>query len=144
MATDVPDERFTGENANMVIGGVSYAISNVSWDSEVNTTDVQHNDSLKPTHAVTGLRYSGSFEYDGKNEDLRKLFFKDDGRPERFTISVREEAGESGNTQLSSDPGVDRTITFENVIVTTVSHDIPSDDVASVSVDFVAENKVVS
>jgi len=142
----IPDERFTGEDAIIKVPqGNEIAVSNVSWDREVNSTEVQHNDSLNPTHAITGLRYSGSFEYDGKNEDLRSQLWRSDGRPVRFTMTVKEEPGQTtdGYGTTASDPA-SRKFTFENVIVTSMSRDIPGDDVASTSWDFVAENVEVS
>lgn len=127
------DERHTGNDAIISIpNGNDIPVSNVSWDQDVNTTEVQHSDSLKPAIAITGLRYSGSFEYDGKNEDLRQQLWQDDGQPERVTMTVREEAGE-GSTGS-------RTFTFSNVIVTGMSRDVPADDVTSTSWDFVAED----
>lgn len=145
MATDLPDERFTGEDAIIKIpNGNAIAVSNVSWDRDVNTTEVQHNDSLNPTVAVTGLRYSGSFDYDGKNENLRQKLWRDDGRPKRVTMTVKEESGEVDNTAGTTSSAGSRTFTFENVIVTGMSRDVPSDDVASTSWDFVAENVSVN
>lgn len=138
----VPDERFTGDDAIIKIpSGNEIAVSNVSWDRDVNTTEVQHNDSLKPTVAVTGLRYSGSFEYNGKNESLRNKLWRDDGRPVRVTMTIREEPGETNEgIGTTAESPATRTYTFENVIVTGESRDVPSDDVASTSWDFVAEN----
>jgi hypothetical protein len=138
------DERHTGADAIVSVpNGNDIPVSNVSWDHDVNTTEVQHSGTggagsnpLNAAIAITGLRYSGSFDYDGKNEDLRQQLFKDNGEPERVTMTVREEPGEGSTTS--------RTFTFENVIVTGMSRDVPADDVSSTSWDFAAENLVVN
>jgi len=126
------DERHTGNDAIISIpDGNDIPVSNVSWDQDVNTTEVQQG-SLKPSIAITGLRYSGSFEYDGKNENLRGKLWRDDGEPERVTMTVKEEPSRTGTGG--------RTFTFTNVMVTGMSRDLPSDDVSSTSWDFVAED----
>jgi len=135
------DRNVTGRDASLKIGTTEVPISNVSFDREVNTTDVQLNDSLKPTHVVTGLRYSGSFEFDGANKALEEILFSENadesreaGAPiEQGTLTVKEDL-EDG----------DRTYTFKNVIVTTQSADVPSDDVRSTSYDWIAEDLSVS
>lgn len=141
------EPRQSGQEAILKIpneDGEEVPVTNVSWDHDVNTSEVQYTDSLKPHHVVTGLRYSGSFEYDGSNEELRNKLFHDGdeyhepGEPVRMTMTVREEAGESGQT------GHPRTFTFSNVIVTGMSRDVPSDDVSSSSFDWVAEDLEVN
>lgn len=137
------DERHTGADAIISIpNGNDIPVSNVSWDQDVNTTEVQHTgiggggNPLKAAIAITGLRYSGSFEYDGKNEDLRQQLWEDDGTPRYVTMTVREEPGDGSTTS--------RTFTFENVVVTGMSRDVPSDDVSSTSWDFAAENLTIN
>lgn len=142
------EPRQTGQEAIVKIPdaqGEEIAVSNVTWDSDVNTTDVQHNTSLKPAIAITGLRYSGSFEYSGTNEDLRHQLmydagdeFHEEGEPKRVTMTVKEEKGSDGAQDLP------RTFHFENVIVTGMSRDQPSDDVSSTSWDFAAEDMYVT
>lgn len=136
----VGDERHTGADAIISIpNGNDIPVTNVSWDQDVNTTDVQQTKTggsnanpLKASIAITGLRYSGSFEYDGKNEDLRQKLWEEDGTPKRVTMTVKEEPGEGSSTS--------RTFTFSNVIVTGMSRDVPSDGVSSTSWDFEAED----
>lgn len=126
------DPRHTGNDAVIKVpDGNEIAVSNISWDRDVNTTEVQQG-GLNPAIAITGLRYSGTFEYDGKNEDLRDQLWKEDGTPVRFTMTVKETPGDLGTGT--------RTFTFTNVMVTGMSRDLPSDDVASTSWDFVAED----
>lgn len=139
------DERFTGAEAIISIPeGNDIPVSNVSWDREVEQTDIQQtatgstgSSALKPTHAITGLRYSGSFEYDGKNEDLRSQLWLDNDEPVRATMTVKEEPGRGTD-------GASRTTTFVNVLITGESRDIPSDDVGSTTWDWVAEDMIVS
>jgi hypothetical protein len=155
--------RITGQEAIVKIPNSNdgeIAVTNVSFDIDVNTTDVQTNQGHKPDIATTGLRYSGSFEYDGEQDVIRnKLFYSagdkdangdkiagagapyDPGEPKRVNMTVKEEApagdgGDSGN--------LSRTWTLENVLITGMSRDIPSDDVASTSWDFEAEDAYVS
>lgn len=143
--------RVTGQEAIITIpsgtdGDNEIAVTNVSFDIEVNTTDVQTDQSLRPDIATTGLRYSGSFEYDGGQDKIRaKLFYTageseyhQAGEPKRVNMTVKEEAPNSGATDLP------RTWTLENVLVTGMSRDVPADDVASTSWDFEAEDAYVS
>jgi len=143
--------RVTGQEAVVKIpnsAGDEIAVTNVSFDIEVNTTDVQTDQSLRANIATTGLRYSGSFEYDGSQDKIRaKLFYTagessyhEAGEPKRVTMTVKEEQpDESANAATNA-----RTWTLENVIVTGMSRDIPADDVASTSWDFEAEDAYVS
>lgn len=146
--------RVTGQEAIVKIpnsSGDEIAVTNVSFDIDVSTTNVQTDQSLKPTKATTGLDYSGSFEYDGGQDKIRaKLFyaagdeevsagFREPGEPRRVTMTVKEEAPEDG-----ADGNLPRTWTLEEVMVTGMSRDIPSDDVASTSWDFEAEDAYVS
>lgn len=147
--------RVTGQEAIVKIpdsGGNEMAFTNVSFDISVETTDVQTDQSLKPDIATTGLRYSGSFEYDGEQDKVRaQLFYsasdsevsdgsKEAGEPKRVTMTVKEEDPDSGG----SSGNLSRTWTLENVVVTGMSRDIPGSDVASTSWDFDAEDAYVS
>lgn len=145
MASNSIDERTTGQDAIIKFGNREITVSNVSWSRDVNTTDVQHNDSLEPKILTTGLRYSGSFEYDGRDYDLmNELVTKeetavyDKNEPVRGTLSVTE-------VQTNEDGSTERYIyTFRNVIVTGQSRDAPADDTTSTSWDFEAESINVS
>lgn len=145
--------RVTGQDAIIKVPNADsdeIAVTNVSFDIEVNTSDVQTNQGLKPDIVTTGLRYSGSFEYDGEQDKIRgKLFYTaseagdgiEAGEPKRVTMTVKEQPsdGESG-----SSGNLPRTWTLENVVITGMSRDIPGDDVASTSWDFEAEDAYVS
>lgn len=157
--------RITGQEAIVKVPDSNdgeIAVTNVSFDIDVNTTDVQTNQGHKPDIATTGLRYSGSFEYDGEQDVIRnKLFYAagetdgngntiastssntpyEPGEPKRVNMTVKETSpngagGDSGN--------LFRRWTLENIVVTGMSRDIPSDDVASTSWDFEAEDAFVS
>lgn len=115
-------------------------ITNVDWDRDVEVADIQHNTSLNPVLATTGLRYTGSFEYEGQNLEVMDLLMQrgEDGdlqpnRPIRVTITVKE--------YNHDDPDeVVRTIRFHRCIVENNSRDLPSDDVSSTTFDFQAED----
>lgn len=140
-------ERQTGQEAIVKIGtsGDEIRVTNVTWDRSVNQDSVQQNNSLWPTNVTTGLRVSGSLEYEGASEEFRSLMwytpsddavqngFREAGEPVRHTMTVKEEAGEEAA------PGMPRTHTFLNMTVTSESPDHPSDGVRSTSWDWTAE-----
>lgn len=155
--------RITGQEAIINIpatgNGNEIAVTNVSFDIEVNTTDVQTNQGLKPDVATTGLRYSGSFEYDGEQDTIRNNLFwsaseqlvgtgpltpKEPGEPKRVTMTVQEIDPNAGNVSGQGSGNLPRTWTLEGVVVTGMSRDVPADDVASTSWDFEAEDAYVS
>lgn len=140
--------RVTGQDAIIKAPeGNEIAVSSVSFDIDVNTTDVQTDRSMRADIVTTGLRYSGSFEYDGSQDTIRgNLFYSADdtavsegdkqaGEPKRVNMTVKEEndASDSGFRKWS----------LENIVVTGMSRDIPADDVASTSWDFEAEDVYV-
>jgi hypothetical protein len=135
------DRNVTGRDATLKVGTTEVPISNVSFDREVDTTDVQLNDSLKPTHVVTGLRFSGSFEYDGSNTTLEEILFSENATDAREAQAPIEQATLTVTEELDAGK---RTYTFKNVIVTSQSRDLPSDDVMSTSYDFIAEDLTVT
>ena len=123
----------TGYDGKLVIGGMEVPITNATWDDEVQTNDVQHDTSLKPEYAVTGIRYSGSFDHDGSNPAVRNAARKSGGlykgHPERLKIKIFE---------------VDQKVIFMRAIIGTTSRDRPSDDSTSQSYEFVAEDMDVT
>ena len=139
--------RVTGQEAIISIPqGEEIAVTNVSFEIAPDTTDVQTDQSLKPDIVTTGLRYSGSFEYDGVQDNIRNNLFYDAnespyheaGEPKRVTMTVVEEPpSEEAATELP------RTWVLENVVITGMSRDVPADDVASTSWDFDAEDAFV-
>jgi hypothetical protein len=140
------ESNHTGNDAIIKIpAGNEIPVTNVTWDRSVEQSEVQHNNSLKPTNVTTGLRYSGSFEYEGANEELRQQLwytegdeFHEAGEPKKVNMTVKETQAEDGQE------GLPRTITFTNVEVETETRDLPSDDVASTSFDFTAEDMSVN
>jgi hypothetical protein len=145
------DDTATGQDAQLKIEGTSdgsvreIAVTNVSWDREANMTDVQYNTSRSPRQVTTGLRYSGSFEYDGRDYTIQNEFLLNEeteagiekNRPrEGITLVVTEEP--------DVNPGQKYVYKFTDVKVTGQSRDMPSDDVSSTSWDFVAENLSLS
>jgi len=140
------DDTATGQDAQLKIEGTGdgssreIAVTNVSWDREANMTDVQYNTSRSPRQVTTGLRYSGSFEYDGRDYTIQNKFLLNEesnglekNRPtEGITLVVTEEP--------DIDPSQKYVYKFTDVKVTGQSRDLPSDDVASTSWDFIAEN----
>ena len=135
------ERRVTGQEAVLKWGDKEVAVTNVSWSREVDTTEVQHNDTLNPKILVTGLRFSGSFEYSGRNFDLQNALIhtqntvtKQEGEPQRGTLAVEElSEDEDGNE-------VRYIYTFEDVVVTDQSRDMPSDDSSTTSWDWSAED----
>jgi hypothetical protein len=146
-------EDVTGQDATLKFGSekTEIPVSNVSWNREVNTDDVQHNDGLGPTKVVTGLRYNGSFEYEGRNYDVQNLLLraKEDSSgatrgqknsPIKGTLSVSEkDIVETGQGEATTE----FLYTFKGVIITSQNRDIPSDGVASTSWDWEAEDVTV-
>jgi hypothetical protein len=151
---NIQEERQTGDKALLKFnpgGGETFEIqfSNVSWSRDIGTTEVQHNDSLKPTIATTDVRFSGSFEYQGTNFDaINKLLYgvdvqqddrivRESSEPVRGTLTVKETV-EDGTEVLD-----EYTYIFKGCVVTSNSRDIPSDDVTSTSYDWVAEDLLI-
>jgi len=143
-------EDVTGQDATLKFGSekTEIPVSNVSWNREVNTDDVQHNDGLGPTKVVTGLRYNGSFEYEGRNYDVQNLLLraKESARgrqknsPVKGTLSVTEtDIAETGQGEGTTN----FIYTFKGVIITSQNRDLPSDGVASTSWDWEAEDVTV-
>lgn len=144
--TNDHDERVTGQEATLKWGDKEIPITNVSWTRDVNTSEVQHNDTLNPKILVTGLRYSGSFEYDGRNFDIQNELMSQvekenqgyqRNEPQRGTLTVKETKTEDGVTKTYY-------YTFKGVVVTSQSRDLPADDSASSSWDFSAEDLSVT
>ncbi len=137
------DARITIEDPNTDATVREIAVTNVSWDRETNMTDVQYNTSRSPRQVVTGLRYSGSFEYDGRDYTIQNQFLLKEeteglekNRPvEEVVLKVEETPDIPEGT--ASEKYVYK---FTDVKVTGQSRDMPSDDVSSTSWDFVAEN----
>jgi len=117
-------------------------VSNTSWTKEYSTNDPQHSGSLKPTMTTTGIRYSGSFEYDGQNPNALDAISvrQEDGvveqdRPARGTLTIQEYNHDNNDDKVL-------TVTFVRVLVTNVNRDLPADGSSSTSVDWSAEDMI--
>lgn len=129
------DKYEIGEESTLSVGGqTDIPITNVSYTADKNTSEVQFNDSLFPTVAVTGMSYSGSFEHTGSNAELQSAIADENGVP------IRHDQGHIQITVQESE----RTVIFRGVVVNSRSKDIPSDDRTSETYDFVAEKMIVN
>lgn len=127
----------TGHDGTLIINGDELAITSASYDGpDPDWSETQFNDALHQDLALTGVSYSGSFEFAGSSEALRNALFEEaaDGKydvpvsPSDVEIHIEEET-EDGT----------RTAIFRNVAVGTRSRDRPSDDRVTTSFDFQAE-----
>jgi len=129
-ASEREEER--GYDTTVVVNGTDIPVTNVSYDIEANTEEIQFNDSMTPTIATTGMTYSGSFEHAGSNSDALNPARDSRGFPrveENTTIIIRE---------------WERTVKFTGVIIQNRSKDMPSDGRTSETYDFVAEDVTIS
>jgi hypothetical protein len=139
------DPTATGQDAQLKVAGKEVAVTNVSWTRDVSTNDIQLSDSLNPTHVTTGLRYNGSFEYDGRDYELTNALLRrtssgeaQKNEPIETTLTVTEKPG------VNSSKSGEFTYTFTNVKVSSQSRDLPADGSASTTWDFVADDLSVS
>jgi len=131
MPIDYDEEREVGAETVLTIAGENTVkdvpITNVSYDANVNTSTFQHNQDLHQANAITGVEYSGSFEHQGANSEVRQAIRDNEGKPvhpQNLTIRVQES---------------NRQVRFKRCVVESRSKDIPGDDVTSETYDFVAE-----
>lgn len=113
----------TGDDGVLIVAGEEVPFTNCSWDDEIETSSSNFNDEFHQNIAQTSASYSGSFEYDGSNAELRQRVRTDDGRARRVRLIVEES---------------ERTVRFEEVILS-LSRDIPGGDRSSASWSFIAE-----
>ncbi|GGM64276.1 hypothetical protein J2752_000454 [Halarchaeum rubridurum] len=119
------DKNFHGSDASLVIDSEKYPCTSKSFSWEPQTSDSQFDDSpIEQTDkGVTGVDISGSFEYDGKNAELRDALM---AAPEnKHRLIIREDGGG---------------VRCNGVIITSFSRDYPSDEKASTSIDYEAES----
>lgn len=138
------DKGHTGQQAVLKFPpDLEIPISNVDWDRDVNTSETQLNDELKATIAITGLRYSGTFEYDGKNDDVRAAMWNDEGGDNspvvHSTMTVKEEPSPKAGSDVNT-----RTYKFDTVIITGESRSVPGDDTSSTTYNWMAEDVTVT
>lgn len=114
-------------------GGGEIPVTNVSFDEEANTSEVQFNNSFHQDIAVTGVSYSGSFELAGRNESVRHSGWDTGGNEYQTTlprcVSTMTIKAEDGSWSAE----------FRTVLFNSRSKDIPSDDRTTDSYDFMAE-----
>lgn len=127
----------TGHDGALIINGEEIAITNASYDGpDADWSEVQFNDALHNNLALTGVAYSGSFEFAGSSEALRSELITEaaDGKyniprsPSNIQLNIEEET-EQGT----------RTVIFRGVGIAPRSRDLPADDRTNTSYDFVAE-----
>nr|ADE29268.1 hypothetical protein [uncultured virus] len=126
-----------GNDVTMTVGAddSEFEITSASYSEEPQTSSTQYNSSLSMNIVVTGVEYSGSFEHDGANSELRGVFFEQESGPKTEIASKIDKIVFEDSQS---------TYTFENVIVGSRSKDFPADDRTSVTYDFVAETLVRS
>lgn len=131
-------QKETGNDVMLNIGGdgAEIPITNVSFSEETETSEVQFSTGFSQNIAVTGVSYSGSFETAGRNNSLRDQLW---------------DKGNTGNPALpryvnniTIVDGGGREYVFQNVVITSHSKDVPSDDRATESYDFSAEKLFVN
>ena len=138
MAFEYNDSRKeTGVDVTLEVpGGTEVPVTNVSFSEEVDTSEVQFNDSYTQNIAVTGVTYSGSFEIAGRNESLRDAVWQASSGVAAETNTTELPIYLSSITFVG---GGSKSYTFSNVLVTSHSKDAPADDRTTESYDFSAE-----
>jgi len=143
------DKKETGVNVVLQVpgGGGEVAVTSASFSEEVETSEVQFNNSFSQNVAVTGITYSGSFEVAGR-ADVRERVF---GPSDDAVLDEQTRISNSFDTtlprHLSSIVFIDGEGTefeFNSVLITSHSKDIPADDRTTQSFDFTAERLVVN
>ena len=125
-------------------GYIEIPVTSVDWNRTYTTEDVQHNGTQSPTLTTTEIRYDGSFEYEGQNPDLMDaITLRDESldhrrnRPVRGTLTIKEYEHDDGDEVVA-------TITFKRVLITDINRDYPADGVTSASIDWEAEDMIVT
>jgi hypothetical protein len=122
-----------GNDVTVEIADTTTEVTSASYSEEPQTSSTQFNSSLAMNIVVTGVEYSGSFEHDGANSELRDRLFSNDTNPKtEFARKIDE--------IVFSDS--ESTYTFKGCIIGSRSKDFPADDRTSVTYDFVAEKLV--
>jgi hypothetical protein len=126
-----------GPNCTLSLAsGDDVAVSNVSFSEEASTSEVQYTDSFAQSIAVTGVTYSGSFEIPGNANAERDTAWTSGGG-DQPTLPEHLD-------QITITDGEDTSYTFKNVLLSSHSKDIPSDDRTTQSFDFMAEALTVN
>ncbi len=125
-----------GNDVSLTVGTdqTSYPVTSVSYSEEPQTDSTQFNTSLTMNIVQTGIEYSGSFEHDGAQTELRDKFFGEQTSPRSSTVNKVD--------QLVFEDS-QSTYTFAGVVVGSRSKDFPADGRTSVTYDFTAEEMYV-
>jgi len=141
-------ERHTGADALIKFddgnGYKRFPVTSVDWSRDYSMEEIQHDGSMKPTLATTNIRYSGSFEYTGQNpEALKTVAYNNEDapvqqdRPTRGTLTIKEFNHDNADDKV-------QTITFQRVLVSSTSRDLPADGTSSTSFDWSAEDMIIT
>lgn len=125
------DKKEVGADGALTITGYKgdVPVTNVSYSLDSDTSESQYMGNFTQSIAVTGVSYSGSFEHDGSNDELRKKVRDKNGKPKVLSqLTVKES---------------ERTLIFKNVIVTSFGKELPGDDRSNASYDWVAEKVTI-
>lgn len=130
--TGIDDSKEVGANCKLEIpSGTEVPVTNFSFSEEADTSEVQYTTGFNKDIAVTGVTFSGSFEISGNGANIRELGW--------------ENASSSGTntpkniaTLVIKDQNT--TYTFQDVLLSSHSKDVPSDDRTTQSFDFMAQN----
>lgn len=143
------DETFVGEQAIFSAGNDEYPVTNIELTIETQTSQIQQETSFDPTTAISGMRYSGSFEYQGINNDWIDGLFEVNSadkfvQPKNSFISISEEnlsTRQTPNSPIDTIAFDDaRSIILRGVTITNVDRSIPADDVATTTLQFQADS----
>lgn len=129
------NKKEVGNDATIFIGSEEFAVTSASYSEEADISEVQFNTSLTNSIAVTGVSYSGSFEHNGSNKQLRDALYTEQSAP---TSAIPAEVS------LIVIKDSEHVYKFRNCLVSSRSKDLPSDDRTSVTYDFVCEEVVVT
>lgn len=134
------NKREIGNDARILVGNEEFPITSASYSEEADISEVSFNQDLSQTIAVTSVSYSGSFEHNGSNTELRDaLYQQQSSEPELARATAIPEVLDS----LFIKDEVS-TYEFKNVLISSRSKDFPSDDRTSVSYDFMCETVIVT
>lgn len=144
------DETYVGSQAIFSAGDDEYPVTNLELTIETQTSQIQQETSFDSTTAISGMRYSGSFEYQGINNDWIDGLFKVNSaeklvQPKNSFISISEQ----NVTRRTADPDPAaarqpladaRVIFLRGVTITNVDRSVPADDVATTTLQFEADS----
>jgi len=129
--TNLDDSKEVGPNCILEVPtGEEVPVSSVSFSEEAETSEVQYTTGFTTDIAVTGVTYSGSFEIPGNANEIRNEGWSE------------ASSGETNLPQHISNLVIkdgNKVYTFGEVLLSSHSKDIPSDDRTTQSFDFMAQ-----